>query len=252
MGKVENYKITFKGKTAYYTGESINVCSQPVPHGNGVAKIENGDCFKGSFSYGKPEEGIYYFENGSYCGYKVTFFNSVKYCYPYGYPSPSEHQEIEEAKHTYVGEVKNGSPNGIGKITYIDKGFLGLSTRISSYEGGFKNGYRHGVGKYTFPSGDYDICLYNEGEEIYCFEKVEQEQESNYSYDLSYNNQTNRDTTSISTKKDLYQKYMNEGRYRDAYQILKDLESDDVIGISTPYSTAKTVSELMEDLENKI
>ena len=45
----------------------------------------------------------------------------------------------------YVGEVKNGKPNGKGTLIYPDKG--------GKYEGEWKNGKYHGNGKLTYYDG---------------------------------------------------------------------------------------------------
>jgi len=55
----------------------------------------------------------------------------------------------------YVGEIKNGVPDGQGKITH---GYL------SMYEGGFKNGEWHGQGTHTeYPDSKYPSKLYPNG-----------------------------------------------------------------------------------------
>jgi len=43
----------------------------------------------------------------------------------------------------YIGEIKNGKPNGIGV----------LSSTFGKYSGELKNGMQHGQGTYTYKSG---------------------------------------------------------------------------------------------------
>ena len=54
----------------------------------------------------------------------------------------------EKTDHKYVGEIRNGLPNGQGTWTHPD----GLK-----YVGEFKDGTRHGHGTHTFPDGKKGI-----------------------------------------------------------------------------------------------
>ncbi len=62
-----------------------------------------------------------------------------------------EKLEFEDA--TYEGEVKDGSPNGHGTLTF-ESG--------AKYIGEFKNGYYHGHGSYTFANGSKYIGEYKD------------------------------------------------------------------------------------------
>ena len=55
----------------------------------------------------------------------------------------------------YVGEVKNGKPNGKGTLTYPDKG--------GKYDGDWKNGKYHGDGKLTYYDGGIYIGQFKNG-----------------------------------------------------------------------------------------
>ena len=55
----------------------------------------------------------------------------------------------------YEGEIKNGLPNGQGKITYHNPyGF---------YEGEWKDGKKHGQGTFTWSDGQKDVGEYKDG-----------------------------------------------------------------------------------------
>lgn len=220
--QIDNERIVFKDTKAYYTGKGIWFCGKKTPDGEGVAKFENGDKFEGKFSYGEPKNGIYVFKNGSYCGVKYCAFNTIKYTTPYGYPEPTKKIEVKYKNSTYVGEVENGEANGIGKMTYVKDGLL--FKKETHYIGGFKDGDKHGVGKYIFSNGeDYDICVYEEGKEIYCFEKGKIEKESSYISDEDSDPYDYEQDRKEMNKK-LFLEYYHEGRYDLAYDILYKFE----------------------------
>ena len=50
----------------------------------------------------------------------------------------------EDSDGKYIGEIKNGKPNGTGTITSPDG---------KKYVGVFKDGKEHGKGTYTYPDG---------------------------------------------------------------------------------------------------
>ena len=50
----------------------------------------------------------------------------------------------EDSDGKYIGEIKNGKPNGQGTYTFPDG---------KKYEGEFKDGKEHGKGTYTYPDG---------------------------------------------------------------------------------------------------
>ena len=50
----------------------------------------------------------------------------------------------EESDGKYIGEIKNGKPNGTGTITSPDG---------KKFVGEFKDGKEHGKGTYTYPDG---------------------------------------------------------------------------------------------------
>lgn len=84
-------------------------------------------------------------------------------------------------KCTYTGPVKNGLPNGKGKMTaetpfgyswtyegdLVDGLFDGYGKSVYStgsvYEGEYKNGYQHGQGKYVSSSGQVDEGTFEDG-----------------------------------------------------------------------------------------
>ena len=54
----------------------------------------------------------------------------------------------------YIGEVKNGKPNGLGSLTYPDG---------SKYVGEYKDGKRHGQGTSTWSDGRKYVGEYKDG-----------------------------------------------------------------------------------------
>ena len=87
----------------------------------------------------------------------------------------------EKKNYKYVGEIKNGKPNGQGTRTYVDKylggkysggwkdgEFHGQGTETSilgfKYEGGYKDGKKHGQGTYTFSSGGWYDGSWKDGQ----------------------------------------------------------------------------------------
>ena len=62
----------------------------------------------------------------------------------------------------YEGEIKNGLPNGQGKITYHNP-FDGKPDGF--YEGEWKDGKKHGQGTFTWSHGDNYVGEYKDGEE---------------------------------------------------------------------------------------
>jgi len=54
----------------------------------------------------------------------------------------------EDSDGKYIGEIKNGKPNGTGTITSPDG---------KKYEGEFKDGKEHGQGILTIPDGFTDM-----------------------------------------------------------------------------------------------
>ena len=53
----------------------------------------------------------------------------------------------------YIGEIKNGKPNGIGV----------LSSTFGNYSGELKNGMKHGKGTYTYKSGRKKVGEFRKG-----------------------------------------------------------------------------------------
>ena len=53
----------------------------------------------------------------------------------------------------YIGEIKNGKPNGIGV----------LSSTFGKYSGELKNGMKHGQGTYTYKSGRKRVGEFRKG-----------------------------------------------------------------------------------------
>ena len=86
----------------------------------------------------------------------------------------------ERVNDKYVGEIKNGKPNGQGTHTLPDGGkyvgewkdgeYHGQGTRTygkgewegDKYEGEWKNGKRHGQGTYTWSNGDKYVGEYKD------------------------------------------------------------------------------------------
>ena len=172
--KVTNKNIIFRDIRAKYTGEGT--CFDGVniePHGKGVAVLQNGDSFSGNFDNGKPVEGMYTFENGSYVKIRYEIGLTEIYSEPYGYGEPKVKDILEGDGDKYIGETKKGIAHGIGKIEYYNMPwYIDDCENPHVYEGGFKNGKRYGVGKYTYGDGSYDICVYKPGK-IFCLKKSE-------------------------------------------------------------------------------
>ena len=61
----------------------------------------------------------------------------------------------EKKDSKYIGEIKNGKPNGIGV----------LSSTFGKYSGELKNGIQHGQGTYTYKSGRKEVGEFRKGKE---------------------------------------------------------------------------------------
>ena len=66
-------------------------------------------------------------------------------------------EEDEKKGWTYVGEIKNGKPNGQGTYTNPDG---------RKYVGEFKNGKWDGQGTFTFPNGNKGIGEFRENKPL--------------------------------------------------------------------------------------
>lgn len=67
----------------------------------------------------------------------------------------SKHKAITTSDYTYIGEVKNGEPNGIGLMKHGNN---------ESYYGYFANGDRHGKGRYCYANGNHYEGMWENGE----------------------------------------------------------------------------------------
>jgi len=245
---LENVRIYFNDIPAMYTGDAdYGFFGSLKPDGRGMAVLSNGDIFEGRFSKGKPLKGRYTFENGSYYYVNYLLDEDRRY-FGYGFREPTNVVEINSYDSNYVGEVKNGKPDGIGKMRYENSRCFGWVTSYSYYEGGFKQGKKHGVGKFTTQDGDCEVCVYNDGKELFCIEYCSQEKSQTTN---SYEKPTYRYSDDFKqTKKELFLKYYNNGEYDKARSILRDLDSDEMIGTTSFHSTAKSAREWEEELDN--
>ena len=67
-------------------------------------------------------------------------------------------KEKENSDRKYLGEIKNGLPNGLGILKYD------LGWGWKKYVGEFKDGKEHGQGTTTFPNGDRYVGEYKDGD----------------------------------------------------------------------------------------
>ena len=254
---VDNKDIYFLGKKATYTGDFAY--SKNGPHGNGTAKLENGDTFKGCFKNGDPEYGTYTFANGSYVHvsyyYKpFTKHNryTIYYSLPYGYPNYSITKQTY-SNGFYEGEFKNGNRDGIGKYSWPKNG--------ESYCGGWKEGKKHGVGKYTYKNGNYDWDIWADGKCVATLEKYRKETEEDNSkdYDDDYDTEYDREESTPDTSRQDYLfsralERMNDGHYEDALEDIRSLRStcDDDDYTCSDGSRSYNLQDLEDDLNESI
>jgi len=254
--KLTNETIKFFETAAIYSGEAhkFDYGSKIVAHGKGVAILENGDTFSGEFCYGKPKKGKYTFANGSYCDVKYSSYGDAKYSKPYGWRQAEVKEKITKDKDVYLGEVKDGKPNGIGLMKYDNTQWYNFFSKTDTYEGGFKNGLRHGVGKYIFDSGRSDVCVYIDGKEICKLEDIfvkdshSQVEENDEKEEDDYFTKQ-----AIESNKSHIGWLINEGRYEDAKRYLRDLDSDESIRVwEGSYSTTLSAEDWERELNERM
>lgn len=250
--QLNNATINFYSSIATYTGEATKFSTGIKPHGKGVAVLSNGDVFSGKFSYGYPREGKYRFANGTYCYVKYNSEYSINYSGPYGWRQPNEKNKYCEHKKDYVGELKNGVPDGIGEMKFDVSYFWESDEQYHYYVGGFKNGQKHGVGKYTYLDGSYDICVYKDGKEVCKLENYKQEKETKA--DNTYEEEESSSSSYIEeqfkiVEKKQFSDYIRNNETDLAKNILRNFDSDEEIEVyDSGYFVTKTVKEWEDEL----
>ena len=170
-------KYVGKWKDGKYNGEGI--FTRPIGskyvgefkdgerNGQGISTSYLGFKFEGEWKKNKPWNGILYDKDG-----KITskYLNGVKKVKPVVVVEKSRKgvlyqrrvdgklgwfEDGNEKNHgKWVGEIKNGKPNGQGTV-YLPDG--------RKYLGELKDGYKHGQGSYTWFNGDKYIGEFKNG-----------------------------------------------------------------------------------------
>lgn len=184
-GDVQIYKsiddIEYFGDVVIVPDETTTACQRTLcsciekwiwtPHGNGTIMYQNGDIYKGYFTYGKRRyKGVVtrpdgYMFQGEYFNDKRngigTIYQAGEVVAEYKYTNDIPvycNQLIKKKRDTYtvyIGDIDiEGVPSGQGTETIYR---TTDNTVIETYAGKFENGYRHGVGYTNMRRSSY-IC----------------------------------------------------------------------------------------------
>jgi hypothetical protein len=186
-GSFRSGKINGKGKLTLSNGDFyIGSFKGGKFHGKGKYSFKNGDSYIGDWQYGKMNgRGTYYFKNGRHKEGNFKDGKLVEEVYTETKPVKTEantfnegaldtHSEFDLIKKDctntychdelgifnysdgtrYLGEFKNGIPDGLGRCEFIN-GDL--------YEGGWKKHAPHGKGVLTFASGRKHAAIWQQG-----------------------------------------------------------------------------------------
>lgn len=125
------YAIPFDIDCQGYQGASKN----GIPHGQGILRYPNGDCYEGEWMDGKRNgRGIY----------RISSMNAF---YEGEWKDGKQHGQgtfTYSSGDFYEGEWKDGKQHGQGTLIYANGG---------CYKGEWKDGKEDGQGTYTYPSG---------------------------------------------------------------------------------------------------
>jgi len=161
IGEIKNGKPNGTGVLSSTYGKYSGEVKNGIQHGQGTYTYKSGRKRVGEFRKGKPWNVKSYDKNGKIetewvKGIKlkkvaqetgVLYFKKVNGKYGWFKNGDDKKDWI------YVGEIKNGKPNGTGV----------LSSTFGKYSGEVKNGIQHGQGTYTYKSGRKRVGEFRKG-----------------------------------------------------------------------------------------
>jgi len=161
IGEIKNGKPNGTGVLSSTFGKYSGEVKNGIQHGQGTYTYKSGRKRVGEFRKGKPWNVKSYDKNGKIetewvKGIKlkkvaqetgVLYFKKVNGKYGWFKNGDDKKDWI------YVGEIKNGKPNGTGV----------LSSTSGKYSGEVKNGMKHGQGTYTYKSGRKRVGEFRKG-----------------------------------------------------------------------------------------
>ncbi|RTZ83783.1 MAG: hypothetical protein DSY96_07340, partial [SAR324 cluster bacterium] len=161
IGEIKNGKPNGIGVLSSTFGKYSGELKNGMQHGQGTYTYKSGRKRVGEFRKGKPWNVKSYDKNGKIetewvKGIKlkkvaqetgVLYFKKVNGKYGWFKNGDDKKDWI------YVGEIKNGKPNGTGV----------LSSTSGKYSGELKNGMKHGQGTYTYKSGRKRVGEFRKG-----------------------------------------------------------------------------------------
>ena len=161
IGEIKNGKPNGTGVLSSTLGKYSGEVKNGMKHGQGTYTYKSGRKRVGEFRKGKPWNVKNYDKNGKIeaewvKGIKlkkvgqetgVLYFKKVNGKYGW-FKNGNDKKDWK-----YIGEIKNGKPNGTGV----------LSSTFGKYSGEVKNGMKHGQGTYTYKSGRKRVGEFRKG-----------------------------------------------------------------------------------------
>jgi len=161
IGEIKNGKPNGTGVLSSTFGKYSGELKNGMKHGQGTYTYKSGRKRVGEFRKGKPWNVKNYDKNGKIeaewvKGIKlkkvaqetgVLYFKKVNGKYGW-FKNGNDKKDWK-----YVGEIKNGKPNGTGV----------LGSTSGKYSGEVKNGMKHGQGTYTYKSGRKRVGEFRKG-----------------------------------------------------------------------------------------
>ena len=161
IGEIKNGKPNGTGVLSSTSGKYSGKLKNGIQHGQGTYTYKSGRKKVGEFRKGKPWNVKSYDKNGKIetewvKGIKlkkvaqetgVLFFKKVNGKFGW-FENGNDKKDWK-----YIGEIKNGKPNGTGV----------LSSTSGKYSGKLKNGMKHGQGTYTYKSGRKRVGEFRKG-----------------------------------------------------------------------------------------
>ncbi len=163
IGEIKNGKPNGTGVLSSTFGKYSGEVKNGIKHGQGTYTYKSGRKRVGEFRKGKPWNVKNYDKNGKIeaewvKGIKlkkvahetgVLYFKKVNGKYGW-FKNGNDKKDWK-----YIGEIKNGKPNGTGV----------LSSTFGKYSGEVKYGMKHGQGTYTYKSGRKKVGEFRKGKE---------------------------------------------------------------------------------------
>ncbi len=161
IGEIKNGKPNGTGVLSSTLGKYSGELKNGMKHGQGTYTYKSGRKRVGEFRKSKPWNVKNYDKNGKIKaewvkGIKlkkvgqetgVLYFKKVNGKYGW-FKNGNDKKDWK-----YIGEIKNGKPNGTGV----------LSSTLGKYSGELKNGMKHGQGTYTYKSGRKRVGEFSKG-----------------------------------------------------------------------------------------